>query len=66
MSIGKSKVVAFEDAVADYLQSFEAVYPVADYIAVNVSSPNTPRLRELQKQINSKYYCGRSRNVMRS
>jgi len=49
VSIGKSKVVAFEDAVADYLQSFEAVYPVADYIAVNVSSPNTPRLRELQK-----------------
>jgi dihydroorotate dehydrogenase len=49
VSIGKSKVVEFEDAVADYLQSFEAVYPVADYIAVNVSSPNTPRLRELQK-----------------
>jgi len=49
VSIGKSKVVAFEDAVADYLKSFEAVYPVADYVAVNVSSPNTPRLRELQK-----------------
>jgi len=49
VSIGKSKAVAFEDAVADYLKSFEAVYPVADYIAVNVSSPNTPRLRELQK-----------------
>jgi dihydroorotate dehydrogenase len=49
VSIGKSKVVTLEDAVADYLQSFEAVYPVADYIAVNVSSPNTPRLRELQR-----------------
>jgi dihydroorotate dehydrogenase len=49
VSIGKSKVVALEDAVADYLKSFEAVYPVADYIAVNVSSPNTPRLRELQR-----------------
>jgi len=49
VSIGKSKVVALEDAVSDYLKSFEAVYPVADYIAVNVSSPNTPRLRELQK-----------------
>lgn len=49
VSIGKSKVVALEDAVGDYLKSFEAVYPVADYIAVNVSSPNTPRLRELQK-----------------
>jgi len=49
VSIGKSKVVALEDAVADYLKSFEAVYPIADYVAVNVSSPNTPRLRELQR-----------------
>jgi len=49
VSIGKSKIVALEDAVADYLKSFEAVYPVADYVAVNVSSPNTPRLRELQQ-----------------
>jgi dihydroorotate dehydrogenase len=50
VSIGKSKVVALEDAVADYLKSFEAVYPVADYVAVNVSSPNTFRLRELQQE----------------
>jgi len=49
VSIGKSKIVAFEDAVPDYLKSFEAVYPIADYVAVNVSSPNTPRLRELQE-----------------
>ena len=49
VSIGKSRVVALEDAVADYLKSFEVVYPVADYVAVNVSSPNTPRLRELQQ-----------------
>lgn len=49
VSIGKSKAVALEDAVADYLKSFDAVYPVADYVAVNVSSPNTPRLRELQQ-----------------
>jgi dihydroorotate dehydrogenase len=48
VSIGKSKVVAVEDAVEDYLKSFESVYQVADYVAVNVSSPNTPRLRELQ------------------
>lgn len=51
VSIGKSKVAALEDAVADYLNTFEIVYPVADYIAVNVSSPNTPRLRELQQAI---------------
>ena len=48
VSIGKSKIVPFEEAVADYLKTFELVYDVADYIAVNVSSPNTPRLRELQ------------------
>src|SRR5882724_1811515 len=49
VSIGKSKVVALEDAVADYLKSFELVYPIADYVAIHVSSPNTPRLRELQQ-----------------
>ena len=49
VSIGKSKVTPLEDAVDDYLKSFELVYPVADYIAVNVSSPNTARLRELQQ-----------------
>jgi dihydroorotate dehydrogenase len=48
VNIGKSRSVAIEDAVADYLASFEAVYEVADYVAVNVSSPNTPNLRELQ------------------
>lgn len=49
VSIGKSKVVPLEQAIDDYLQSFETVYPVADYVAVNVSSPNTPGLRELQR-----------------
>ncbi len=49
ISIGKSKVAQFDEAIADYLKSFEIVYPYADYIAVNVSSPNTPRLRELQQ-----------------
>jgi dihydroorotate dehydrogenase len=49
VSIGKSKTVPIENAVEDYLRSFEIVYPVADYVAVNVSSPNTPGLRQLQK-----------------
>jgi dihydroorotate dehydrogenase len=49
VNIGKSRVVSIEDAVADYLSSFEHAHRVADYIAVNVSSPNTPNLRELQK-----------------
>jgi dihydroorotate dehydrogenase len=48
VNIGKSRNVAIEDAVPDYLASFDAAHEVADYIAVNVSSPNTPNLRELQ------------------
>ena len=55
VSIGKSKITPLENAVEDYLGSFELVYDVADYVAVNVSSPNTPQLRELQQseQLNS-------------
>jgi dihydroorotate dehydrogenase len=49
VSIGKSKITPLENAVEDYLASFELVYKLADYIAVNVSSPNTPQLRELQQ-----------------
>jgi dihydroorotate dehydrogenase len=49
VSIGKSKITPLEQATEDYLASFETVYRVADYIAVNVSSPNTPQLRELQQ-----------------
>jgi dihydroorotate dehydrogenase len=49
INIGKSRAVEVGDAVADYLASFEIVYPHADYITVNVSSPNTPNLRELQR-----------------
>jgi len=48
VNIGKSRSVAIEDATPDYLKSFDAVYEVADYVAINVSSPNTPKLRELQ------------------
>jgi len=48
ISIGKTKIVDVDAAVEDYLQSFAAVEPYADYIAVNVSSPNTPGLRSLQ------------------
>lgn len=49
VNIGKSRAVAVEDAISDYLASFELVREHADYIAVNVSSPNTPHLRELQQ-----------------
>jgi dihydroorotate dehydrogenase len=49
VNIGKSRAVPVEEAIADYLASFETVRPHADYVAVNVSSPNTPGLRELQR-----------------
>lgn len=48
ISIGKTKVVPVAEATADYLQSLEILSPYADYVAVNVSSPNTPGLRALQ------------------
>jgi len=48
VSLGKSKVTPLEEAVEDYLTSYELLHPYADYIAVNVSSPNTPGLRTLQ------------------
>lgn len=48
INIGKTKVVALENATDDYLYSFELLYPFGDYFVINVSSPNTPNLRELQ------------------
>jgi len=48
VNIGKTKVVELEDAVADYRLSARTLAPYADYLVVNVSSPNTPGLRLLQ------------------
>ncbi|MCK3770521.1 quinone-dependent dihydroorotate dehydrogenase [Microbacterium aerolatum] len=48
VNIGKSRVVEVENATADYVSSALALAPLADYLAVNVSSPNTPGLRGLQ------------------
>ncbi|MGQ0466739.1 MAG: quinone-dependent dihydroorotate dehydrogenase [Sporichthyaceae bacterium] len=48
ISLGKSKATPVEEATADYLNSLELLLPCADYVAVNVSSPNTPGLRSLQ------------------
>jgi dihydroorotate dehydrogenase len=48
INIGKSKVVELADAAEDYRTSAKLLAPWADYIAVNVSSPNTPGLRDLQ------------------
>jgi dihydroorotate dehydrogenase len=48
VNIGKSKVVPEDDAVRDYEKSARMLAPYADYLVVNVSSPNTPGLRNLQ------------------
>jgi len=48
ISIGKTKAVPLEGATDDYLTSLRLLAPYADYVAVNVSSPNTPGLRSLQ------------------
>ena len=48
VNIGKSRVVEVDDAIDDYRASARALAPLADYLVVNVSSPNTPGLRGLQ------------------
>lgn len=49
VNIGKNKDVPNEEAAENYLACFDIVRDAADYIAINISSPNTPGLRELQK-----------------
>ncbi|MCU0357144.1 MAG: quinone-dependent dihydroorotate dehydrogenase [Cyclobacteriaceae bacterium] len=49
-NIGKNKVTPNEQALDDYAYCIDALYPVVDYFVVNVSSPNTPGLRELQEK----------------
>jgi dihydroorotate dehydrogenase len=48
VNLGKSKRTSADDAARDYAASLEALWPFADYVTVNVSSPNTPGLRDLQ------------------
>lgn len=50
INLGKSKATALEEAVSDYAYSFGRLAPHADYVVVNVSSPNTPGLRSLQSR----------------
>ncbi len=49
-NIGKNKATPNEEAARDYAICFEALFPYVDYFAVNVSSPNTPHLRNLQEK----------------
>jgi len=50
INIGKNRNTSNERAAADYLYCLERVYPLADYVTVNISSPNTAGLRELQEE----------------
>ena len=48
VSLGKQKETPLSDAAIDYVSVMQAVFPFANYLAINISSPNTPGLRELQ------------------
>jgi dihydroorotate dehydrogenase len=48
INLGKTKTVELEDAAEDYLSSFKLLEPWGDFFVINVSSPNTPNLRQLQ------------------
>ena len=50
LNLGKSKLAPLERAADDYLASLRALAPLADYLVLNVSSPNTPGLRDLQSE----------------
>jgi len=50
VNIGKNKTTPNERAVEDYIAAFRAVYGLADYVAINISSPNTPHLRAFHQQ----------------
>ncbi|HEX4646432.1 MAG TPA: quinone-dependent dihydroorotate dehydrogenase [Verrucomicrobiae bacterium] len=50
INLGKSKITPLAEAAGDYARSFRALWPLADFFVVNVSSPNTPNLRQLQEK----------------
>ncbi|MGZ8443583.1 MAG: quinone-dependent dihydroorotate dehydrogenase [Candidatus Binatia bacterium] len=50
MNIGRTKIVETKDAVADFLSCFEKLFAQGDFFTLNVSSPNTPNLRDLQEK----------------
>ncbi len=50
INIGRTKIVETKDAVVDFLAAFEMLFPHGDFFTLNVSSPNTPNLRDLQEK----------------
>lgn len=63
VNIGKSRGAQLDEADEDYVGSFKTLAPHADYIAINVSSPNTPNLRHLQSREALEHLLGRLRQV---
>ena len=60
VNVGKNKTTPNEDAAADYLACIDRLHPYADYLVVNISSPNTPGLRQLQEATRSTRCCARA------
>ncbi len=63
INIGKNKDTSNERAASDYLHCLERVYPLADYVTVNISSPNTAGLRELQEEQALRHLIGALRDA---
>jgi dihydroorotate dehydrogenase len=63
INLGKSKVTPLELAPDDYASSLELLAPLADYAVINVSSPNTPGLRELQDEVQLRRLVERLRRL---
>lgn len=66
INLGKSKVTPLEEAHLDYKRSLEILYPYGDYFVINVSSPNTPGLRELQDRDKLEILLATVRDFVRS
>jgi len=63
INIGKNKDTPNESAVDDYIHCLERVYALADYVTVNISSPNTSGLRDLQQEETLRRFIGELREV---
>ncbi len=63
INIGKNKDTPNENAVDDYVLCMERIYPLCDYITVNISSPNTAGLRDLQHEETLRRFIGELREV---
>lgn len=68
VNIGKNKDVPIDEATENYVKCLEVVHQIADYIAINISSPNTPNLRKLQNADNLDELIGslQARNIVLS